>query len=46
MGKFLRANRKKLFGLSQVLLSIILLVWLLRQVGLAEVVQTLANIHW
>ena len=46
MGKFLRANRKKLFGLSQILLSIILLVWLLRQVGLAEVVKTLANIHW
>jgi len=46
MGKFLKANRKKLFGLSQILLSIILLVWLLRQVGLAEVMETLANIHW
>jgi glycosyltransferase 2 family protein len=46
MGKFVKANRKKLIGLFQVLLSVVLLAWLLRRVGLAEVVQTLANIHW
>ncbi len=46
MGKFVRANRKKLFGLSQVLLSAILLVWLLSRVGLQEVVSTLASINW
>lgn len=46
MGKFLKANRKKLLGLSQILLSLVLLVWLLGRVGLEEVVQTLADIHW
>lgn len=46
MGKFVRANRKKLVGLSQVLLSLILLVWLLRRVGLEEVVTTLRSINW
>ncbi|MFO7662538.1 MAG: lysylphosphatidylglycerol synthase transmembrane domain-containing protein [Chloroflexota bacterium] len=46
MGKFVKANRKKLIGLSQILLSLVLLVWLFRRVSLAEVVQTLANIHW
>jgi uncharacterized protein (TIRG00374 family) len=46
MGKFVKANRKKLLGLSQILLSLVLLVWLLSRVGLQEVVQTLSNIHW
>lgn len=46
MGKFVKANRKKLLGLSQVLLSVVLLVWLLSRVGLGEVVATLAGIHW
>jgi uncharacterized protein (TIRG00374 family) len=46
MGKFVRANRKKLLGLSQVALSLLLLVWLFSRVSLQEVVQTLANIHW
>lgn len=46
MGKFVKANRKKLIGLSQVVLSFVLLAWLLRRVGLAEVVATLSNIHW
>jgi uncharacterized protein (TIRG00374 family) len=46
MGKFVRANRKKLLGLSQVALSIILLVWLFGRVSPQEVARTLANIHW
>ena len=46
MGKFVRANRKKLLGLMQVALSVVLLVWLLSRVGLSEVVATLSNIHW
>ncbi len=46
MGKFVKANRKKLLGLSQILLSLLLLVWLLSRVGLQEVVQTLSSIHW
>jgi uncharacterized protein (TIRG00374 family) len=46
MGKFVRANRKKLLGLSQIALSLLLLVWLFSRVSLQEVVQTLANIHW
>ncbi len=46
MGKFVRANRKKLLGLSQVALSVLLLVWLFGRVSLREVVQTLASIHW
>ena len=46
MGKFVRANRKKLLGLSQIALSILLLVWLFGHVSLQEVVQTLASIHW
>lgn len=46
MGKFVRANRKKLIGLSQIALSLVLLVWLLSRVGLDEVIDTLANIHW
>lgn len=46
MGTFVKANRKKLLGLSQILLSIVLLAWLLSRVGLAEVVETLSNIHW
>ena len=46
MGKFIKANRKKLLGLSQILLSLVLLVWLLSRVGLQEVVQTLSSIHW
>jgi len=46
MAKFLRANRKKLVGLSQIALSIILLVWLLSRVGLGEVVATLSRINW
>ena len=45
MGKFVRANRKKLLGLSQVALSLVLLVWLLSRVGLAEVASTLASLH-
>jgi uncharacterized protein (TIRG00374 family) len=46
MGKFVRANRKKLLGLSQILLSLALLAWLFRQIGFTEVVQTLADIQW
>ena len=46
MGKFVRANRKKLVGLFQIALSLILLVWLLSRVGLGEVVATLARINW
>ena len=46
MSKFLKANRKKLLGLSQILLSVVLLVWLFSRVGLAEVIQTLSTIHW
>lgn len=46
MGKFIKANRKKLIGLSQIALSVVLLVWLLSRVGVEEVVQTLSNIHW
>jgi len=46
MAKFLRANRKKLVGLSQIALSVILLVWLLSRVGLGEVVATLSRINW
>ena len=46
MAKFVRANRKKLLGLSQVLLSLILLFWLLSRVGLQEVVSTLSSINW
>ncbi|MCL4805336.1 MAG: flippase-like domain-containing protein [Anaerolineae bacterium] len=46
MGKFIRANRKKLIGISQILLSLVLLTWLLSRVGLEEVVETLSNIHW
>ena len=46
MGKFVRANRKKLLGLSQIALSILLLVWLFGRVSLQDVVQTLASIHW
>lgn len=46
MGTFVKANRKKLIGLLQILLSLVLLVWLFSRVSLQEVVQTLANIHW
>ncbi len=46
MGKFVKANRKKLIGLSQIGLSLLLLVWLFSRVSLQEVVQTLVNIHW
>lgn len=46
MGKFVRANRKKLIGLSQIALSLVLLIWLISRVGLDEVVETLSNIHW
>ena len=46
MANFLRANRKKLVGLAQIALSIVLLVWLLGRVGLGEVVATLARINW
>lgn len=46
MGKFVKANRKKLIGLSQILLSVILLVWLFSRVGLDEVLTTLASINW
>ncbi len=46
MGTFFKVNRKKLIGLSQILLSLVLLVWLFSRVSLQEVVQTLANIHW
>ena len=41
----LRANRKKLVGLFQIALSVVLLVWLLGRVGVAEVVSTLARIN-
>ena len=46
MGKFVKANRKKLIGLSQILLSLLLLTWLFSRVSVQEVVQTLTNIHW
>ena len=46
MGKFVKANRKKLIGLFQLLLSILLLVWLFSRVSFQEVVQTLSDIHW
>jgi uncharacterized protein (TIRG00374 family) len=46
MGKFVRANRKKLVGLSQIALSFVLLVWLLSRVGLQEVATSLASINW
>lgn len=46
MGTFVKANRKKLIGLSQILLSLLLLAWLFNRVSFREVVQTLANIHW
>lgn len=46
MGKFIKANRKKLIGLSQIGLSLVLLIWLLSRVGFDEVVETLSNIHW
>lgn len=46
MGKFIKANRKKLIGLSQILLSVLLLFWLFQRVSFQEVVETLANIHW
>ena len=46
MGKFVRANRKKLLGLTQILLSLALLAWLFTRIGFTEVVQTLADIQW
>jgi hypothetical protein len=41
-----RANRQKLIGVLQVVLSIALLAWLISRVGLEEVVSTLSNISW
>lgn len=40
------ANRKRLLGVAQILLSLALLFWLISRVGLDEVVSTLANISW
>jgi uncharacterized protein (TIRG00374 family) len=42
----LRLNRKQLVGVAQILLSMILLYWLLRRVGLDEVLSTLATVDW
>lgn len=44
MGNMIRTNRKKLLGIAQIALSVVLLVWLLSRVGLDEVISTLTTI--
>lgn len=46
MGTFVKANRKKLIGLAQILFSIVLLGLLFSRVGFQEILDTLANINW
>ncbi len=39
-------KNKKVRGILQILLSLVLLTWLVSRAGLDEIVQTFANLHW